>query len=93
MTMTKANEYFDELNDIRAEIESLHSRLFMDDMDHLRVYGYEKEDADAISVEIALLEQKLGFMLRQFKGSKSRVTGLISLKDAVKNVRHQYGLC
>ena len=90
--MTYVTDYFDELNDIRAEIESLQSRLYMDDMDHLRLYGYEKADAEAISTEIALLEQKLGFMLRQFKGSKSRITGLISLKDAVKNVREQYGL-
>jgi hypothetical protein len=90
--MTNAKDYFDELNDIRAEIESLQSRLYMDDTDHLKIYGCEKDDADAISTEIALLEQKLGFMLRQFKGSKSRITGLISLKDAVKNVREEYGL-
>ena len=90
--MTNAKDYFDELNDIRAEIDSLQSRLYMDNMDHLRLYGYEKGDAEAISVEIALLEQKLGFMLRQYKGSKSRITGLISLKDAVKNVREEYGL-
>lgn len=89
--MSMSTDYFEALNDIRQEIDSLQSRLYMDEGDHLRLYGSERS-AEEIEVELLLLEQKLGFMLRQYVGSKSRISGLISLKDALKNVRSQYGL-
>lgn len=89
--MSHSEEYFMALTEIRNEIDSLQSRLYMDEGDHLRLYGSERS-AEEIEVELMLLEQRLGFMLRQYVGSKTRISGLISLKDALKNVRSQYGL-
>lgn len=98
MTHGNYKDLWFEVDDIRHEIQCLEQRLHMDEMDHLRYYGFSNADSEAMDNELMALKGRL-HDLHETVDIKSRnqlppkAETFLKLNDVVDGLRSKYGLC